>query len=80
MNVKDAVAIRFQNLCKERNITYNELARLSGVTPSTIYSMMDKDRRDISILTIKKFCDGLDISLGDFFSDSLFENLEQEIC
>ena len=55
MNVKDAVANRFAELCKERNITINELANVSGVTPSTAYSMMDKSRRDVSIITIKKF-------------------------
>lgn len=79
MNVKDAVAERFQELCNERNIKINELANLSGVTPSTAYSMMDKNRRDVSIVTIKKFCDGLEITLGEFFSTPEFNNLEQEI-
>lgn len=79
MNVKDVVADRFLELCNERNIKINELANISGVTPSTAYSMLDKNRRDISILTIKKFCDGLEITLGEFFSTPEFDNLEQEI-
>ena len=79
MCVKDAVAERFKNLCGERNIKINELATLSGVTPSTAYSMMDKTRRDVSIVTIKKFCDGLEITLGEFFSTPEFDGLEQEI-
>lgn len=79
MGVKDVVAERFKNLCQERNITVNELANRSGVTPSTAYSMMDANRRDISIVTIKKFCDGLDLSLGEFFSVAEFDELEQEI-
>ncbi len=79
MNVKDVVAKRFIELCKERNIKTNELANLSGVTPSTAYSMLDEKRRDISIITIKKFCDGLGITLGEFFSSPDFDNLEQEI-
>ena len=79
MSVKDMVAARFMQLCKERNIRINELAYRSGVTPSTAYSMLDEKRRDISIVTIKKFCDGLDISLGEFFSTDGFDNLEQEI-
>lgn len=79
MNVKDVVAERFRLLCKERGIKINELANISGVTPSTAYSMMDKNRRDISILTIKKFCDGLDITLSQFFSTPEFDELEQEI-
>ncbi len=79
MKVKDIVAKRFMELCKERHITLNELANLSGVTPSTAYSMMDKNRRDISIITVKKFCDGLGITLGEFFSTPEFDALEQEI-
>lgn len=79
MSVKDAVSERFRTLCQERNMKINELANLSGVTPSTAYSMMDETRRDVSIVTIKKFCDGLDITLGEFFSTPEFNNLEQEI-
>lgn len=79
MSVKDTVVNRFKELCNERNIKINELANISGVTPSTAYSMMDDSRRDISIVTIKKFCDGLDITLGEFFSTPDFDNLEQEI-
>lgn len=79
MSIKDAVVIRFKQICRERNMKINELAVLSGVTPSTAYSMMDSSRRDVSIVTIKKFCDGLDISLGEFFDAEEFELLEQEI-
>ncbi len=79
MSVKDTVAERFRELCGERRISLNELATRSGVTPSTAYSMMDKNRRDISVITVKKFCDGLDITLGEFFSTPAFDNLEQEI-
>ena len=79
MTVKDAVVLRLKDICKERNIKYNELATISGVTPSTVYSMMDEKRRDISITTIKKFCDGLDMTLPDFFNADIFNDLEQEI-
>ena len=79
MDVKDVIVKRFTELCRERNMRINELANISGVTPSTAYSMMDDSRRDVSIRTIKKFCDGLEITLGEFFSVSEFDNLEQEI-
>ncbi len=79
MDIKDVIVERFMELCGEKGIKINELATLSGVTPSTAYSMMDKSRRDISIRTIKKFCDGLEITLGEFFSTREFDNLEQEI-
>ena len=79
MGVKDAVVKRFAALCKERAISINELATRSGVTPSTAYSMFDKSRQDVSIVTIKKFCDGLDITLKDFFDSDEFIKLTQEI-
>lgn len=79
MSIKDAVVRRFQNIIHSRGIAINEMANLSGVTPSTAYSMMDPGRRDLSIRTIKKFCDGLEITLKDFFEDPIFENLDPEI-
>lgn len=79
MFVKDHVAERFSEICRARNIRPNELATLAGVTPSTVYSMLDARRRDVSIVTIKKLCDGLGITLGEFFSTPAFDNLEQEI-
>lgn len=80
MGVKDAVAARFQSICKERGITTNELASLAGVTPSSVYSMLDPSRRNISIVLIKKLCDGLEMPLNQFFTAPVFEDLEQEIC
>ena len=77
--VKKAVVDRFNSILKQRNITLNSLANISGVTPSTVYSMLDSNRKDISIITIKKLCDGLGISLGEFFSDKIFDEIEQEI-
>ena len=79
MDVKDVIVKRFSELCEERNMRINELANISGVTPSTAYSMMNQSRRDVSIRTIKKFCDGLEITLGEFFSTKDFDDLEQEI-
>ena len=79
MTAKDAVVNRFQEICAQRGIKANELANLAGVTPSTVYSMMDGNRRDLSIITIKKLCDGLDITITEFFDTETFKNLEQEI-
>lgn len=79
MSVKDAVAERIRNLCKTRKIKPNELANISGVTASTVYSLLDPRRRDVSMITVKKLCDGLEISLAEFFSAPEFDSLEQEI-
>ena len=79
MSVKDAVANRISALCQERGIRPTELANIAGVTPSTVYSLLDSRRRDVSIRTIKKLCDGLEMTLGEFFSTPDFDALEQEI-
>lgn len=79
MQIKDAIVFRFKKICKERNISNNQLATLSGITPSTVYSMMDSSRKDLSVITVKKLCDGLNISITEFFEDDIFKNLEQEI-
>lgn len=78
-SVKDAVALRFKNICASRGIAYNELANLAGITPSTVYSMLDPTRRDVSILTIKKLLDGLNMTLSDFFTSEEFGSLDQKI-
>ena len=79
MDVKEATMKRIQSICKERGIAYNELANLCGITPSTIYTVLDPKRKNITLSTVKKICDGLEITLGMFFSHPIFENLEQEI-
>lgn len=79
MQIKTAVVERFRQLCRERGIKYNELATRSGVTPSRGYSMMDERRRDISLVTVKKLCDGLDVSITEFLDAPVFEYLEQEL-
>ncbi len=79
MLVKEAVATRFRQICAERRIKPNELANRAGVTPSSVYSMLDPRRREVSVNLVKKLCDGLDMTLGEFFSAPVFDNLEQEI-
>ena len=77
--VKEAVAARFVELMKKRGIKTNELANISGVTPSSVYSMLDPRRKEVSVNLVKKLCDGLEITLGEFFSARVFDELEQEI-
>ena len=79
MSVKDVVAARIVELCRERGIRPNELANRAGVTASTVYSLLDARRRDVSVVTVKKLCDGLEITIGEFFSSAEFDALEQEI-
>ena len=79
MNIKEAVEKRIIELCNERNIAINALANISGVSPSTIYSMLNEKSNNPGIVTIHQVCDGLEISLREFFDSPIFDELEQEI-
>jgi len=79
LNTKQAVANRIVELCQQQSITINALADKSGISPSTIYSMLNNKSRNPGIITIKKICDGLDITLVDFFQSNFFDGIEQEI-
>ena len=79
MNAKEAVARRIHILCLERGIAVNALANISGVAPSTIYSMLNTKSQNPGVISIQKICDGLEISIRDFFDDPVFENLEPVI-
>lgn len=74
MKTTEAITIRILNLCKERNITPNKLGTISGVEPSTITSIFYGKSKNPGVVTIKAICDGLEISLADFFNDQLFDN------
>ncbi len=78
MAIKESVALRIQSLCKARGLTLNHLARLCEITPSTVYSLMDSSRKDVSITTLKKICDGLGITLAEFFDSPEFHFLDVE--
>lgn len=75
----EAVAQRITELCREHDLTLNGLANLSAVPPSTVKNIIYGVSKNPGIVTIKMLCDGLDISLADFFSTNTFNNLEQEI-
>lgn len=79
MNAKQAVAQRILQICKERDLAINAIANIAGVSPSTIYSMLNEKSMNPGIVSIKKICDGFDMTLREFFDSDLFDNLEQEI-
>lgn len=79
MSTKEAVAKRILELCDERNIAVNALANISGVAPSTIYSMLNEKSKNPGVVSIKKICDGLEITVREFFNSELFDSKEQEI-
>ena len=79
MNTKNAVSNRIIELCNQKNIAINALANMSGISPSNLYSVLNEKSQNPGIVTIKKLCDGLDISLREFFNTDIFDDIEQEI-
>lgn len=79
MGIYQAVVNRINNLCKEREITPNALSYMSGVSQSTIKSILNGESKNPGIVTLKKLCDGLDINIIEFFNTEDFKNLEQEL-
>jgi len=79
MDIVSAIRDRILRLCAEHNITINKLATLSALPPSSIKNILYGKSKDPKIRTIKKLCDGLGITLKDFFDTPEFEALEQEI-
>ena len=79
MTVGEAVRHRILMLCEERNISINRLSILSGVTQSTLNNIMSGRNHTTTVATIKKLCDGLNITVDEFFCHEYFNDLEQEL-
>lgn len=79
MYIGEAVRLRILELCKERGITVNKLSTLCGITQSTLNNITSGRNNSATVVTVKKICDGLDITIRDFFLSPLFDDLEQEI-
>lgn len=79
MDTSAAISNRIRQLCKERGITPNGLSNISAVPQATVKSILNGESQNPGTVTIKKLCDGLEITLGEFFSTPEFDNLEQEI-
>ncbi len=79
MDTREASVMRIRELCEERDWTPNHLSIVSAVPQATIKSILGGESKNPGIVTIKKLCDGFEISLSDFFHTDYFEHLEQEI-
>ena len=79
MNVREAVAARILVLCDERSIAINALAGSAGVSPSTVYSILNTKSQNPGVVSLQKLCDGLGITLQESINNDLFDNIEQEI-
>lgn len=79
MTIKEAVTRRILELCRQRGITVNKLAVMSGITQSTLGNIVGGRNNSTTVSTVQKICDGLEISIIDFFNCEIFTDIEQEI-
>lgn len=79
MDTVNAIRDRILELCGQRNISINKLANLSALPPSSIKNILYSKSKNPKIITIKMICDGLEITLGEFFNSEVFDSLEPEI-
>ena len=79
MTVGEVVRMRIMELCQEREISFNKLSSISGVTQSTVNNIISGRNNTATVSTVKKLCDGLGITLGEFFSTAEFDVSEQEV-
>ena len=79
MTIAEAVVKRIYELVDERQLTINKISTISGVKQSTVSDIVNGVTSNVKIATIKKLCDGLDISIREFFDSPLFDDLEQEL-
>ena len=78
-NIGEAVKLRILELCREHGITVNKLSIISGITQSTLNNIVSGRNATTTVSTVKKICDGLEITIQDFFNADIFLNLEQEV-
>ena len=79
MNIGEATRMRIRELCRERGITLNKLSTICGITQSTLNNIVSGRNNSTTVSTVKKICDGFEITIQSFFASPLFEDLEQEI-
>lgn len=77
--IGDCVADRILDLCKERNITLNKLGTICGINQSTLNNIVSRTNKCANVATVKRICDGLDITLVQFFDTEEFRVLDQDI-
>lgn len=78
MKLNEAVAKRIKQLCKERGITQYQLFLKSGVPQSTLSTILSCTYPSMKLRIIYEICDGLEITLEEFFASPLFarENIK----
>ncbi len=78
MTISQAIVTKILSICQEKNITINKLANICGITQSTLDNIVNGNSKNPTLLTIVRICDGIGITINDFFSDPIFLNIERQ--
>ncbi len=78
MKICEAMSKKLLKICDERGISVNKLANICCLTQSTVQNIIECNSVNPKLLTIVRICDGLNMTLEEFFSDELFSNIDRE--
>ncbi len=78
MNITQSIKNRIEQLCQEKGITQNKMCTICGITQSTINNIMNRNQKDVSLLTIVRICNGLNMTLEEFFNSDIFKQKIEE--
>lgn len=79
MKISEAIKKRILNICDEKEISINKLAIMSGLTQSTLQSIISGKSQNPKLLTIVRICESLEIDLQEFFNDPIFKNIDSQL-
>ena len=78
MKINEAISKKLLKICKEKDLSVNKLAKLSGLTQSTVQSIVNCESSNPKLLTLVRICDGVNISMSEVFKDEIFLNIDDD--
>ncbi|MCL2371002.1 MAG: helix-turn-helix transcriptional regulator [Firmicutes bacterium] len=78
MSINEAIIYRIKEVCELKDMSICDISLKAGKSPSSIYDLMHNRTKHSKINTIQRFCEGAGMTLGDFFSNPVFDNLDPE--
>ena len=77
MKLNDAIVKRINEICKEKGINICDTCLKGGMSPSAIYDLNKGRTKCSKVITVKRFCEGADMTLSEFFDKDYFNEIEE---
>ncbi|MBQ3021296.1 MAG: helix-turn-helix transcriptional regulator [Bacilli bacterium] len=78
MKINESISVKLNDIIRKKDISVNKLANMCCLTQSTVDSLVNGKSKNPKLLTIVRICDGLNITLKEFFDDEIFKNIDRE--